>query len=593
MIPKKIHYIWLGGKPLPPIFNKCLKSWKKYCPDYEIIRWDESNLNLDFCDYCRQAYDQKKFAFASDVLRFDVLYKEGGVYVDIDVEFLKPLDELLTLDSFTGFETSNMVAPGLIMGTQPGNKVVKDMLDIYSKMTFEYNPQNQITICKLLSNNLIEKGLVCNNSTQVVDGMKIFSSEYFCPVSLSDGKIRKTENTITIHHYQGSWVRKSDKVKQRILMLIKRVMGQKIVDKLKKRKNIVSNVPQQKTRVLHLLASNRYSGAENVACQIIKMLEDSCEFAYCSPDGVIKDNLIEKDVKFYPLKKLNHKNLKKVVKDFKPDIIHAHDVRAIVEASRFSKKTKVVAHIHCNHQDFHKKSIRSMLFKYLVKKNKIASTIFVSNGSYDDYIYKNILKNKYSILHNVIDVDDFVSKVEKSNYNDKSDVVYLGRLTQIKNPLRIVEIIKLVKEKYPNIKVSVVGDGELREDCELKVKEYNLSENIRFYGHLTNGYGLLKNSKIMIMTSKSEGTPMCALEAQALGLPIVSTKTDGMVELLEGNGTGCLFDTDAQACGEILSLLENSEKYKTMVKKVEAFSKNYNDVDVYKNAILNIYKVCD
>ena len=110
MIPKIIHYIWLGGKPLPKIAEKCIASWKKYCPDYEIKRWDETNLNISQYQYAQDAYDAKKYAFASDVMRFDVLYKYGGVYVDIDVEILKPIDDLLDTSSFTGFEKNEPIS---------------------------------------------------------------------------------------------------------------------------------------------------------------------------------------------------------------------------------------------------------------------------------------------------------------------------------------------------------------------------------------------------------------------------------------------------------------------------------------------------
>ena len=132
MIPKVIHYIWFGGKPLPKLAEKCIKSWRKFCPDYEIKRWDESNLDISKYKFAQDAYDSKKYAFASDVMRTEILYNEGGVYLDIDVELLKPIDNILQdVDSVMGFETSNMIAPGLIMASIAGNKDLLNILDNY------------------------------------------------------------------------------------------------------------------------------------------------------------------------------------------------------------------------------------------------------------------------------------------------------------------------------------------------------------------------------------------------------------------------------------------------------------------------------
>ena len=235
-IPKVLHYIWLGGNPTPKIFNKCLESWKKYCPDWEIKRWDESNLDIDCCNYCRQAYNSKKIAFASDVLRFHILKNYGGVYVDIDVEFLKSIDELLVNKAFSGFESSNLVNPGVIIGAEPNHLIIKEILEEYSHKIFEFKPGNQITVCNILTDKLKKYGLVCDNTTQDLGDFKVYASEYFSPKSLTDGKIRKTKNTMTVHHFEGSWLRKRDKIKSKILMLIKRLMGEKLVNKLKVKK---------------------------------------------------------------------------------------------------------------------------------------------------------------------------------------------------------------------------------------------------------------------------------------------------------------------------------------------------------------------
>lgn len=215
-IPKTIHYIWLGGNPLPKVAEQCIESWKKYCPDYEIKRWDESNLNIDCCTYCREAYDSKKFAFASDVLRFDVLSKEGGIYLDIDVEMLKPIDDLLVNNCFMGFETHNAIAPGLILGCEKDDKTINDLYETYKndKFILDDGSFNLNTICTRTTNYLVEKGLKLDNSLQEIDGVTIYPTEYFCPLSPITSKKKITEKTYAMHLYYSSWYNKKAKFKK-------------------------------------------------------------------------------------------------------------------------------------------------------------------------------------------------------------------------------------------------------------------------------------------------------------------------------------------------------------------------------------------
>ncbi len=242
-IPKTIHYIWLGGNPLPKVAEQCIESWKKYCPDYEIKRWDESNLNIDCCTYCREAYDSKKFAFASDVLRFDVLSKEGGIYLDIDVEMLKPIDDLLTNSCFMGFETYDVLNPGLIMGCTKDNKIINDLYETYKndKFILDDGSFNLNTICTRTTNYLVEKGLKLDNSLQEIDGVTIYPTEYFCPLSPITGKKKITEKTYAMHLYYSSWYNKKAKFKKeckKILNFITNGLFGMALYKLRKQRSI-------------------------------------------------------------------------------------------------------------------------------------------------------------------------------------------------------------------------------------------------------------------------------------------------------------------------------------------------------------------
>ena len=220
MIPKIIHYIWLGGKPLPKIAEKCIKSWQRYCPDYKIKRWDESNLDLDKYQFARDADDAKKFAFASDVLRTDILYQYGGIYLDIDVELLKNIDEFLKYKIFMGFETSDLLNPGLLIGCEPFTFELKDILNIYQNLKFDVQKCKKLTICEVYTDYFKEKqGLFPENSTQILDQNAFFSSEYFSPIDVITSKKKITRNTYSIHWYNASWYTP----KQKMLKFLKKL----------------------------------------------------------------------------------------------------------------------------------------------------------------------------------------------------------------------------------------------------------------------------------------------------------------------------------------------------------------------------------
>lgn len=207
MIPKKIHYCWFGNNPLPPLAKKCIKSWKKYCPDYEIIRWDESNFDINYNLYVKQAYEQKKWAFVSDVARLHILYYVGGIYMDTDVELIKPIDNFLVHKSFSGFETKNSVPTG-IMGSRGKEALFKEFLKIYDKRAFILSDKNlDLTTNVILMTNIAQKyGLLENGNLQDICGCIFYPVDYFCPKDLTTNKMVKTKNTCAIHHFHGSWV---------------------------------------------------------------------------------------------------------------------------------------------------------------------------------------------------------------------------------------------------------------------------------------------------------------------------------------------------------------------------------------------------
>lgn len=220
-IPKVIHYCWFGKGDLPNLAKKCIESWEKYCPEYKIIQWDESNFNINSNLYVKQAYEAKKYAFVSDYVRLYVLYNQGGIYMDTDVEVLKELDQFLENESFSGFETNQTVTTG-IMGCKKNNEFFKYLLSYYDNKSFlnEDGSYDLTTNVTTITNYCTKKGLSLNNKLQKIEGFKLYPSEYFSPKDHITGKINMTEKTYTIHHFSGSWLSKKDKIKNRIIRAI-------------------------------------------------------------------------------------------------------------------------------------------------------------------------------------------------------------------------------------------------------------------------------------------------------------------------------------------------------------------------------------
>lgn len=232
MIPKKIHYCWFGGKDLPPLAKKCIASWKKYCPDYEIIEWNEKNFDININKYTKEAYENKKYAFVSDVARLYALYNYGGVYMDTDVELVKNIDIFLSNEAFSGFEAYDRVPTG-IMAAEKHNKLFKKFLDYYNDKSFinddgSYNMTTNVTI---ITNELENYGLKKNNTLQSPGGFTLYPVDYFCPFNFEKRKLEKTNNTYAIHWFNGSWVPRKEKYKVSIYRFLKKIFGEKNLQK--------------------------------------------------------------------------------------------------------------------------------------------------------------------------------------------------------------------------------------------------------------------------------------------------------------------------------------------------------------------------
>lgn len=211
-IPKVIHYCWFGRGEKPKLAKTCIKSWKKYLPDYEIKEWNEDNFDINSNQYVREAYEAKKYAFVSDYVRLYALYNYGGIYMDTDVEVIKSLDEFLINEAFSGFESPEFVQTG-IMACVKEYKLFKEFLDYYKERSFiKEDGSYDTTTNVVIMTEICEKyGLVKNNKLQTIDGFTIYPKIYFCPLSFNSSEGDFSDNTYTIHHFAGSWHSKQEK----------------------------------------------------------------------------------------------------------------------------------------------------------------------------------------------------------------------------------------------------------------------------------------------------------------------------------------------------------------------------------------------
>lgn len=226
MIPKIIHYCWFGGANLPEDAQRCIASWKKLCPDYEIKRWDESNYDVNSNDYIKEAYENQKWAFVSDYARLDIIYQEGGFYLDVDVELIKPLDDFLDEYCVLARETSGYINTGLGFAAEKENPYIKEMLSEYEGKHFlmekgilDFTPCPRRNTAPFLKYGYKQD----ESETWEYDNLKVYASEYFCPINYKTQEMKITEKTYSIHHYSALWISED-----------KRLLNQKI-DEVNKR----------------------------------------------------------------------------------------------------------------------------------------------------------------------------------------------------------------------------------------------------------------------------------------------------------------------------------------------------------------------
>lgn len=341
-----------------------------------------------------------------------------------------------------------------------------------------------------------------------------------------------------------------------------------------------------KKTVLHLLASNKYSGAENVACTIIKNLDKEYESYYCSKKGEIESKLKQEKINYIMLDNFTRKQIKKTINDIKPDIIHAHDFRASVLTATLKGHAKIISHIHCNQPFMKNINIKSL--SYYLATFKFDKIVVPSKEIKQEMYYRRI-KKKTMIIENYIDADKIIklSKIETSEI-EPYDLLYIGRLSEEKNPLMFIEIVNQLQKKNPSLKAIMIGDGPLYQECKEKIIKMDLGRKIALIGFKENPYIYIKKSKISIMPSIWEGFGITAIESMVLGKVVLNSGVGGLKNIFDSVPFLICKSIDDYT-KKIEILLKKPKVYKEYQQICQNITLNYSDKKKWLNKIKKIY----
>lgn len=223
MIPKTIHYCWFGRNKKPKLVRECIESWKQFCPDYQIIEWNEDNFDVNLNGYTKMCHEQHRWAYLSDYVRLYVVAKCGGIYFDTDVEALRSFDEFLPLKAFFGFEIDSAIATGLGFGSEEEHPLIVQMLKEYDRLL---DGEHGVEVCTKLNTDAVRKsGFQIDGSYQEKDGVVLLPAEYLNPMDSATGVMVKTNNTFSVHHYSMSALSKKEQVRTHITRVFHRYFG--------------------------------------------------------------------------------------------------------------------------------------------------------------------------------------------------------------------------------------------------------------------------------------------------------------------------------------------------------------------------------
>jgi glycosyltransferase involved in cell wall biosynthesis len=341
-------------------------------------------------------------------------------------------------------------------------------------------------------------------------------------------------------------------------------------------------------KVIHVLFSGNVSGAENIAMKIISITENDTLGYYLSPSGTINNVLKEKKIRHLVWNDFSIFKFINFLKAIRPDVIHAHDFKASVLCSIFVWNSIIISHLHQNPPWLDRVNFKSLL--YFISSFRFKSIVLVSNWKIGHYNILNKLKSKITIIPNFIDFNDILKKSNLEKAVKSYDLIFLGRLSPEKDPLRFLELIHNVSLIKSDISVALVGDGPLMNSCKEFAKN-NLSKvNLDFYGYTSNPYPILKNSKAIVITSKWEGFGLVALEAASLNVRVIAASCGGL-ENIVNEKFGKLCRSNAEFIDEILEILLNKNQKLKNSDEIMNYLIHYGDEKKWRNSFLTLWDI--
>ena len=537
------------------------------------------------------AIDIDKFKFdevARKKLRKELGIKDSTVVIGHVGRFVQQKNHTFLVDVFREYHKKNPDSKLLLVGSGPLEDEIKkkvERLGLGDSVLFlgQRDDINKLySLMDIFCLPSLYEGLPVVGVESQAAGLSIIFSN-----GVSHEAIISKNAKIVPNQEMGAYIEKMDEItqenKQRALASIDENMS------IKNEAPKLEAIYCRPLKVLHLISTSSFSGAENVACQIINLFKDesSYDMRYCAVIGRNKEALEIRKIPVLKLDKFNIHNIKKAIREYNPDIIHAHDPKSTIASVIASKGKKIIAHIHSNHRYMRKITIKSCIFHFYIEK-RISSIIWVSDSALNEYIFnkKNNKKNNSVVLRNVVNPNELkdIARNDKNKYS--FDLVFLGRMEDVKNPLRFIDIMSQIQKNKRDIKVAMIGDGSLMNEVRTKVNALGLKKNITIFGNLINPYKILLSSKILVITSRYEGTPMNALESIACGIPIVSTPVDGLLELLDKR---YLCSSDDEFISVIIDLLTSQKNIMGYRDRLIAVDSSINDVSKYKKILKQLY----
>lgn len=346
----------------------------------------------------------------------------------------------------------------------------------------------------------------------------------------------------------------------------------------------------RRIRVLHVLKSSSYSGAENVAITIIKHLNEDFEAAYLATRGEIEDVLKKEGICYFLLDRFTRKNINKIIEEYQPDIVHAHDFTATVLCAMVLQRFRLISHLHYDPPWVYDWNLRTIAYQCC--KKRISRVLTVSTDMFQNMVFASKFKEKVRVVKNPLDVECIKQKANDKTYDNllAIDIIFVGRLVEQKNPQRFIRLVEaLKKEGLHKLRCIMLGEGKLLEECRRMVKCLGLEENVQLLGFQSNPYAYINKSSLLCLTSRWEGFGLVIAEASILGVPVLSTKTSGACEIL-GEKAWEICESDIEFVDKAKQLLADRMQYD--MKSVEAMerAKRFSDLDAYMSYMVSVYR---